>query len=306
MKITTPTLVVTGSSGFVGEKLVLYAISKGYEVIGIDLKKSERLVCRQLELDLAAENFFDEIPKNSRIIHLASLSTDGACRENPQLAIDANLRGTALVLDNAIKSKAAQLIFASSEWVYPELTKIVAQSEQDDLKLTSLNSLYAMTKLFAESLIRVDSKVPYTILRFGIVYGPRFPPGSAAESIAWKIHLDQEVIIGSKNTSRRFIHVNDLINGILKCIEIGPSNLNQKTINLSGAELISLSDVVYTSNQILGKSIQINENGGIPSIRNPVIELALELLDWKPKIDLKSGLLECLTFMMDANRNGTN
>jgi UDP-glucose 4-epimerase len=303
MKITTPTLVVTGSSGFVGEKLVLYAISKGYEVIGIDLKKSERLVCRQLELDLTAENFFHEIPKNSRIIHLASLSTDRACRENPQLAINANLRGTALVLENAIKSKAAQLIFASSEWVYPELTKIVAQSEQDDLKLTSLNSLYAMTKLFGESLIRVDSKVPFTILRFGIVYGPRFPPGSAAESIAWKIHLDQEVIIGSKNTSRRFIHVNDLINGILKCIEIGPSNLNQKIINLSGAELISLNEVVYTSNQILGKSIQINENGGIPSIRNPVIDLALELLDWKPKIDLKSGLLECLTFMMDANRN---
>jgi UDP-glucose 4-epimerase len=304
MKITTPTLVVTGSSGFVGEKLVLYAISKGYEVIGIDLKKSERLVCRQLELDLAAENFFDEIPKNSRIIHLASLSTDGACRENPQLAIDANLRGTALVLDNSIKSKAAQLIFASSEWVYPELTKIVAQSEQDDLKLTSLNSLYAMTKLFGESLIRVDSKVPYTILRFGIVYGPRFPPGSAAESIAWKIYRDEEVKIGSKNTSRRFIHVDDLINGILKCIEIGPSNLNQKIINLSGSKLISLNDVVDMTNKILGKSNQITENGGSPSIRNPVSDLASELLSWKPKIDLESGLSECLTYMADASRKG--
>jgi UDP-glucose 4-epimerase len=304
MKITTPTLVVTGSSGFVGEKLVLYAISKGYEVIGIDLKKSERLVCRQLELDLTTENFFDEIPKNSRIIHLASLSTDGACRENPQLAIDANLRGTALVLDNSIKSKAAQLIFASSEWVYPELTKIVAQSEQDDLKLTSLNSLYAMTKLFGESLIRVDSKVPYTILRFGIVYGPRFPPGSAAESIAWKIHRDEEVKIGSKNTSRRFIHVDDLINGILKCIEIGPSNLNQKIINLSGSKLISLNDVVDMTNEILGKSNQITENGGSPSIRNPVSDLASELLSWKPKIDLESGLSECLTYMVDASRKG--
>jgi len=304
MNIKTPTLVVTGSSGFVGEKLVLYAISKGYEVIGIDLRKSERLVCRQLEFDLTAENFFNEIPKNSRIIHLASLSTDGACRENPQLAIDANLRGTALVLDNAIKSKAAQLIFASSEWVYPELTKIVAQSEQDDLKLTSLNSLYAMTKLFGESLIRVDSKVPYTILRFGIVYGPRFPPGSAAESIAWKIHRDEEVKIGSKNTSRRFIHVDDLINGILRCIEIGPSNLNQKIINLSGSKLISLNDVVDMTNKILGKSNQITENGGSPSIRNPVSDLASELLSWKPKIDLESGLSECLTYMVDASRKG--
>jgi nucleoside-diphosphate-sugar epimerase len=233
MKITTPALVITGSSGFVGENLALYAISKGYEVIGIDLKNSERLSCRQLELDLTSEDFFDEIPKNSRIIHLASLSTDGACRENPLLAIDANIRATALVLDNAIKAKATQLIFASSEWVYPELPKVATQSEQDELKLTSLNSLYAMTKLFGESFLRVDSKVPKTVLRFGIVYGPRFPPGSAVESIAWKIYSDEEVKISSRKTSRRFIHVNDLINGILKCTEINPSILNQKIINLS-------------------------------------------------------------------------
>ena len=304
MKVTTPTLVVTGSSGFVGEMLALSAIREGYEVIGIDLRKSKKLSCRQFELDLTSENFFDEIPKNSVIIHLASLSTDGACKANPVMALDANLRATALILENAVKSKASHFIFASSEWVYPELPKVVAQIEKDELKLTSLNSLYAMTKLFGESLIRVNSKVPHTILRFGIVYGPRFPPGSAAESIAWKIHSDEEVKIGSKNTARRFIHVNDLINGILKCTDIGPSLLNQKIINLSGAELVSLNDVVNISNEILNKSTQIIETGGITSIRNPVNALAFELLDWKPKIDLKVGLLECLTFMIDANKKG--
>ena len=304
MKATTSTLVVTGSSGFVGEKLALVAICEGYEVIGIDFKKSSKLSCLQLGLDLTSENFFDEIPENSTIIHLASLSTDGACRANPLLALDANLRATALVLENAVKSKASHFVFASSEWVYPEHPNVVVQSEKDELKLTSLNSLYAMTKLFGESLIRVDSKIPHTILRFGIVYGPRFPPGSAAESIAWKINLNEEVKIGSKKTARRFIHVNDLINGIIKCIEIGPSLLNQKIMNLSGAELVSLDDVAEASNQILKKSTQIIETGGITSIRNPLNALAFELLDWKPKIDLKTGLLECLTFMIDANTKG--
>ena len=304
MKIGKSTLVVTGSSGFVGEQLVLAAEREGYEVIGIDLKKSDKLSCHQLELDLSKESFFQVIPENSVIIHLASLSTDGACKANPLVAIDANLRATALLLDNAIKSKVAHLVFASSEWVYPELPTVIAQSEKDELKLTSLNSLYAMTKLFGESLIRVDSKIPYTILRFGIVYGPRFPPGSAAESIAWKVYSDEEVKIGSKNTSRRFIYIDDLISGILNCIETRPSFLNQKIINISGSELISLDNLVNTSNEILKKSAQINENSGTPSIRNPVIDSALELLDWKPKIDLKSGLSECLTFMIDANKKG--
>jgi nucleoside-diphosphate-sugar epimerase len=304
VNIAKNTLVITGSSGFVGERLALRAIREGYKVIGIDLKKSMKLSCLQLELDLTSENFYAGIPEKSTIIHLASLSTDGACKANPLVAIDANLRATALLLDNAIKSKAPHLIFASSEWVYPELSNIIAQNEKDELKLTSLNSLYAMTKLFGESLIRVDSKVPYTILRFGIVYGPRFPPGSAAESIAWKVYSDEEVKIGSKNTSRRFIYIDDLISGILNCIETGPSFLNQKIINLSGSELISLENLVDTSNEILKKSAQINENSGTPSIRNPVIDSALELLDWKPKIDLKSGLSECLTFMINAGKKG--
>ena len=301
MERMASTLVITGSSGFVGEQLAMCAMREGYEVIGIDLKKNTRLSCHQIEIDLTAESFFKEIPENSTIIHLASLSTDGACKANPVMAIDTNLIATALVLDNALKSKAIHFMFASSEWVYPELPEVAVHSEKDQLNLTSLNSLYAMTKLFGESLIRVESKIPYTILRFGIVYGPRFPPGSALESIAWKVYSEEEVKIGSKNTSRRFIHINDLISGILRCVELGPQPLNRKVINLSGSDLISLDDVVYASNQILNKSAQIVETGGFPSIRNPVIGSALDLLDWKPKIDLKSGLLDCLTFMIDAN-----
>ena len=121
------------------------------------------------------------------------------------------------------------------------------------------------------------------------------------ESIAWKIHSDEEVKVGSKNTARRFIHVNDLVNGILKCIRIGPSLLNQNIINLSGAELVSLDNVANVSNEILKKTTRIIETGGTSSIRNPINTLAFDLLDWKPKIDLKVGLLECMSFMIEAN-----
>jgi nucleoside-diphosphate-sugar epimerase len=48
MDITKQTLVITGSSGFVGEIFALRAIREGFEVIGIDLKKSNKLPCHQL------------------------------------------------------------------------------------------------------------------------------------------------------------------------------------------------------------------------------------------------------------------
>ena len=104
MKSRKQTLVITGSSGFVGEKLAIRANDEGFDVIGIDIKKSMNLDCKQLELDLISQDFYDKIPSESTIIHLASLSTDSMCRENPTLAIDANLRALSLVLENAKKS----------------------------------------------------------------------------------------------------------------------------------------------------------------------------------------------------------
>lgn len=78
MRVTPPTLAVTGSSGFVGEKYALTAMREGYEVIRIDLKNSKKLSCHQIKLDLTTQNFYNKIPQNSAIIHLASLSTVGA------------------------------------------------------------------------------------------------------------------------------------------------------------------------------------------------------------------------------------
>ena len=295
------TLVITGSSGFVGEKLVTKAMAEGFDVIGIDIKKSMNLDCKQLEIDLASQNFYDKIPVGSTIIHLASLSTDSLCRENPILAIDANLRATSLVLENAKKSNAKHFLFASSEWVYPERPEVTEQRESDHLDLADLKSLYAMTKLFGESLIRSTSLVPYTILRFGIVYGPRKIPGSSAESIALKVYSGDEISVGSKETARRFIFIDDLITGILKSASKGPDLLDAKILNLAGSELASLDQIVSVANEILGKSSVIIDSGKIASIRNPLIEEISKILEWSPKVNIRQGLESCLKAMTSNN-----
>ena len=295
------TLVITGSSGFVGEKLAVRAISEGFDVIGIDIKKSMNLDCKQLELDLASQDFYDKIPAESTIIHLASLSTDSMCRENPTLAIDANLRATSLVLENAKKSNAAHFLFASSEWVYPERPEVTEQRESDRLDLADLNSLYAMTKLFGESLIRSTSLVPYTILRLGIVYAPRKVPGSSAENIALKVYAGDEIRVGSKETARRFIFIDDLIAGILQSASKGPDLLNTKILNLAGSELVSFHQIVSAANEILGKSSVIIDGGKIASIRNPLIDETSTILEWSPKINIRQGLESCLKVMTANN-----
>jgi len=291
------TLVITGSSGFVGEKLATSALAKGFKVIGIDSRKSSVLDCQQIILDLINEDFYHLIPKGSTVIHLASLSTDSSCRENPALAVDANLKATMLVLNNSKKAEAEHFIFASSEWVYPEKSDFVEQREIDRLELTDLNSLYAISKLVGESLIRTTCDIPYTLLRFGIIYGPRTLPGSSAESLALKVFNNEEINVGSVKTARRFIYVDDLIEGILKVVEIGPAAADSLPINLAGSELISLSKVVETVNEILGKSVSIIDGGKQASIRNPLINLSTEKLGWSPKTNFSTGIQYCIDAM---------
>ena len=294
---TKPTLVITGSSGFVGQKLVAAAVKSEYKVIGIDIKSVETLECEQFKIDLANEDFYNLVPEKSVIIHLASLSTDTSCKQNPLGAIEANLKATARVVENANRLNSLQLIFASSEWVYPEKPEYCEQFETDSLDLANLNSLYAISKLTGESLIRCTSKIPFSILRFGIIYGPRNLPGSAVESIAFKIFQETNIEVGSSKTSRSFIYIDDLIEGILKVIEIGNSIAGVIPINISGNKLYSLGEIVEIVNQFLKKKVEITETGTIPSIRNPNIERAREILGWEPKTTLIDGIKKCLAVM---------
>lgn len=294
---TKPTLVITGSSGFVGQKLVAAAVKSEYKVIGIDIKSVETLECEQFKIDLANEDFYNLVPEKSVIIHLASLSTDTSCKQNPLGAIEANLKATARVVENANRLNSLQLIFASSEWVYPEKPEYCEQFETDSLDLANLNSLYAISKLTGESLIRCTSKIPFSILRFGIIYGPRNLPGSAVESIAFKIFQETNIEVGSSKTSRSFIYIDDLVEGILKVIEIGDSAAGVIPINISGNKLYSLGEIVEIVNQFLEKKVKIIETGTIPSIRNPNIQRAREILGWEPKTTLIDGVKKCLAIM---------
>jgi nucleoside-diphosphate-sugar epimerase len=291
------TIAITGVSGFVGKRLAEAAIQGGYQVIGFDTNPSYLQGMTFYQSNLLEVNVESLVPTNAVIIHLASLSTDPLCKDNPQLALDLNLKLTLRILQAAASSKAERFIFASSEWVYPEKQEHSMQYETDNLDLTSLNSLYAMTKLFGESLIRACAEIPFIILRFGIVYGPRKSPGSAAESIALKAAQGEEISVGASNTSRRFIYIDDLVEAILLSANVQLDTINGKIINIAGPEIISLSDIVNKVKLLSSSSPTLIDQGGKASIRNPDISTAKKLLGWFPAYSFEAGIEKCLSEM---------
>jgi nucleoside-diphosphate-sugar epimerase len=156
-----------------------------------------------------------------------------------------------------------------------------------------------MTKLFDENLIRSVAKFPYSIFRFGIIYGPRKNPGSALEKIVETVIKSDVISVGSGKTSRRYIHVDDLIKGLLnyeKCLDTS----NFDIYNITGDELISLKDIINCTLELSQKNISVLDEEKIPSIRNPLNTKFKNVVGWKPEIALRQGIKQIMNEFYSA------
>jgi len=290
-------IVVTGSESFIGKKLISSLLEKNEKVIGFDLvEKSQNY--NFVKIDIRSKNLEDHIPENIDVlIHLASLSSDPLCKGKSYETFDINVMGTLNLIRAAIKKNVKQFIFASTEWVYEGFSENEEKDENSIIDITQHKSEYALSKLVSEINLKQEfdnglSNV--TILRFGIIYGPREKNWAAVESIASMVKNNTEVTVGSLKTGRRFVHVFDIVEGII--LSIGKSGFN--IINLTGNTIITLNDIIKTTEKLFNKSITIVEkNPTNISLRNPSNQKAKKLLNWNPKINLEDGLKSIESFI---------
>lgn len=284
-------ITITGSESFIGSRLAAALDSRGEQWTGIDTIARHP---RTRRADIRDAAVADGIAEAGTLVHLAAISRDSDCRQDPRGAFDVNVGGTLNLIEAARRRGVRHFVFASSEWVYGEVANDEVQREDSPLDATRLVSEYALTKLAGERLLagaaRRGDFASVTILRFGIVYGPRPSNWSAVEMLHDAVsHKDLVEVKGSLATARRFIHVEDICTGILASVENAPAGLS--VFNLSGDRLVSLGDVIEESIRLTGRRPRVVE--GAPqsvSIRNPDNARARAALDWAPKLDLASGL----------------
>lgn len=274
-------IFVTGSEGFIGKELVFQLQKQEIGVVGVDVPQA----------DIRLKNIVELIPEGAgAIVHLAALSRDTDCRGRGYDCFNTNVMGTLNLIEAAEKKKVKQFIFASSEWVYDNCGENEIKNEESFINIANLESEYALSKLVNEANLRQKYQqgfCPTTILRFGIIYGPRKNGWSAVESIFNDVKIKDEVVVGSLKTARCFIHVQDVVSGIIKSIGLKGFNI----INLGGDELITLGNIIETSNKILNKNPKIIEKDvQNPNVRRVSNEKAKKILNWKPKINLEQGL----------------
>jgi nucleoside-diphosphate-sugar epimerase len=293
-------LFITGCNSFIGRELIRQCDDKEISITGVDLLPSERDDCHSA--DICVPDIGRLIPSDvDAVVHLAGLTRDPDCRDRATECFQANVMGTLNLIDAAQDRGAGQFIFASSEWVYDSFEKGVAKREDSPINAANLTSEYALSKFVSEVNLRQKFQhgfCPVTVLRFGIVYGPRKENWSAVEALLNSIATKDELTVGSRETGRNFIHVSDIASGILASVGLPEFEV----INLQGDNLVTLGEVLDESRSLLGREIPISEsNPNEPSIRFVDNTKAKQLLDWVPRVSLPEGLRSVAQFLGHLN-----
>ena len=229
------TILVTGSSGFIGFSLCKDLIKKNIPVLGFDnmnsyydkslkdarrnflisLSKEKNSFFKQIEGDLENREILEKVFKEKDIktvIHLAAQAGVRYSLENPISYINSNILGFINILENCRHHRIENLIFASSSSVYGG-NKQLPFREKDGANHPI--SLYAATKKSNELMAHAYShlyNLPCIGLRFFTVYGPWGRPDMAPMIFTKSIFENKEIKVFNKgNLSRDFTYIDDAV-----------------------------------------------------------------------------------------------
>jgi nucleoside-diphosphate-sugar epimerase len=282
-------LFVTGVSSFVGRELEARAAAAGIEVSGVDLAPPEG--SRHARLDVNDPSLADAIPDGvDAVVHLAALSRDPDCRGKSYECFNANVMGTLAVERAARARKAKRIVFASSEWVYEGLPAGAPRSANTAIDAARIGGEYALSKFVSECNLRqiaAQGGTPATVLRLGIVYGPRLTNWSAVESLLDKVVRGEAISIGSRATARRFVHVADVADAFLAA---APRTGAFETLDVQGPALVTLGEVVACGAALVGRPATLTETDpGNPSVRAVDDSASRAAFGWAPRVDIQAG-----------------
>lgn len=157
-------ILITGTSGFVGNELRSYFMNKGHDVTGTVGRKAPRE--GEVKIDLARWSSFQELENQQFdiIIHSAA-ALEGSSRK---VMNEVNVEGTVNVLKLAAQSRCNHFIHISSLAVYG--LKALGEDRTEETRRSSKGSSYGATKKRAEEIVE-QSNINYSILRLPVVIG---------------------------------------------------------------------------------------------------------------------------------------
>jgi UDP-glucuronate decarboxylase len=302
--------LITGGAGFIGSHLAEALLKKGYEVIILDnLFTGSKRNIYHLEsnpkctfvLHDVTQPFWAQV---DYIFNLACPASPVHYQKNPVETMKTAFLGLMNMLELSLKTKA-RLLHASTSEVYGD-PSIHPQPESywGNVNPIGIRSCYDEGKRAGETLCfdyhreyQVDSRV----IRIFNTYGPHMHIGDGrvvSNFIIQALRNEDITIFGDGKQTRSFQYVDDLIDAIIRFVELepgypGPINVGnpQEFTMLNLAELI-LEQIPESTSQIVYKPLPQDD----PRQRKPDISNAKSILHWEPRTSLEEGLKKTIVY----------
>ena len=312
-------ILITGGAGFIGSTLADKLLKEGNKVFVIDnfndyysieLKEANVSVNKDNKNyklyrgDICDRELVDEIfAKNAieKVVHIAARAGVRPSLEDPLEYIRSNLEGTINILEKMKKYNVKKIVFASSSSVYGNCK---AEKFSEDLKVTEPISPYAATKSACEQFLYTYSKlygINAVCLRFFTVYGPRQRPDLAIRKFIELIEKGEPIpVYGDGSTMRDYTYIDDIISGI--CSAIKYNKTPYEIINIGGGSPITLSEMISTIENVLGKKAVINRLPMQPGDVNKTVSditKARKLLGYEPLTTFENGIKKFVEWRRD-------
>jgi UDP-glucose 4-epimerase len=299
-------VLVTGGAGFIGSHLVKRLADEDYDVVVLDNLSTGRLasiadVIKEGHATLVRGDVFDTKSAElacqdaDMVVHLAAEKSVTCSIAHPEETFRSNVDGTKTVFDAAARAGVHSFTLASTCAVYGEAQCLPVGEGHPLVPL----SPYAESKIAAEKccLTTPNRNHPSTTaLRLFNVYGPGQSEvgysGVMASLLGKVCDGKPPVIYGDGRQTRDFVHVQDVVNGIILAIEkthTAPYYLNIGTGR--GTTILELANIIIglSASKMLSPVFEAARCGDvIKSVAN--VEKAPKTPGFTADVPIESGL----------------
>ena len=295
-------VLVTGGAGFLGSHLCDRLINDGHEVICLDnfftgRKKNIAHLLSNPSFELMRHDVIQPIyAEIDWIFNLACPASPVHYQRDPVRTIKTNVMGALNSLGCA-KQNNARVLQASTSEVYGD-PKVHPQPEsyRGAVNPIGIRACYDEGKRTAETLFfdyHRQHGVDIRVVRIFNTYGPRMTANDGrvvSNFIMQALRGEDITVYGDGTQTRSFCYVDDLIDGIVKMMNVenftGPVNLG----NPGEFTMLELAELVLKLTGSKSKIVYRPLPSDDPTQRCPVIDLAKEKLNWQPTVKLEDGL----------------
>ena len=292
-------VLVTGGAGFIGSHMVDFLIERDNKVRVIDNlisgkpinllqhKNNKNLILDERDIrDVSAD---DSIYKElDYIYHFAGIGDIVPSIDKPLEYMSVNTQGTVKVCEGARHNNIKKLVYAASSSCYG-----LAKVPTDEKAQISIQYPYALSKYLGECSVLHWHKVyglPVNVIRIFNAYGTRSKTGGSYGAV-FGVFLKQKLsnksltVVGNGQQTRDFIDVSDVVNALIKSMNL--KTKKNYIFNIGSSNPVKILDLVKI---IGGKYINIPKRPGEPNITHANIKEAKRILRWSPKVSFNEGM----------------